>query len=74
MNILLTSAGRRAYMVDYFKQCSGINNVYASNSQYTIALKRADGYLLTPLIYDEAYIKFYEYFNTEFSICTLFRL
>ena len=56
MNILLTSAGRRAYIVDYFKNCSGVNKVYASNSQYTIALKRADGYFLTPLIYDENYI------------------
>ena len=56
MNILLTSAGRRAYIVDYFKQCRDIGNVYASNSVYTIALKRADGYFLSPLIYDPNYI------------------
>ncbi len=56
MNILLTSAGRRAYIVDYFKQCQGVENVYASNSVYTIALKRADGYFLSPLIYDKQYI------------------
>ncbi|MCQ2592441.1 MAG: ATP-grasp domain-containing protein [Treponema sp.] len=56
MNILLTSAGRRAYIVDYFKNCNGIGKVYAANSQYTIALKRADGYFLTPLIYDPNYI------------------
>ena len=56
MNILLTSAGRRAYIVDYFKQCHGIDGVYASNSVYTIALKRADGYFLSPLIYEKNYI------------------
>lgn len=56
MNILLTSAGRRSYIVDYFKECRGVDKVYASNSEYTIALKRADGYLLSPLIYDPEYI------------------
>lgn len=56
MNILLTSAGRRSYIVDYFKQTDGIGKVFASNSAYTIALKRADGYFISPLIYDSEYI------------------
>jgi len=56
MNILLTSAGRRSYIVDYFKIVEGIGKVYASNSVYTIALKRADGYFISPLIYDPEYI------------------
>lgn len=56
MNILLTSAGRRAYIVDYFKQATGIGKVFASNSDYTIALKRADGYFISPLIYSKEYI------------------
>lgn len=56
MNVLLTSAGRRAYIVDYFKQTEGIGKVYASNSDYTIALKRADGYFISPLIYSPDYI------------------
>lgn len=56
MNILLTSAGRRAYIIDYFKACNDFDKVYAANSEFTIALKRADDYLLTPLIYDENYI------------------
>lgn len=56
MNILLTSAGRRSYIVDYFKRCNGVEKVFASNSIYTIALKRADGYFLSPLIYDDNYI------------------
>lgn len=50
MNVLLTSAGRRSYIVDYFKKVNGIGKVYASNSAYTIALKRADGYFISPLI------------------------
>lgn len=56
INILLTSVGRRAYIVDYFKKAEGINKVYASNSNYTIALERADGYFISPLIYSENYI------------------
>lgn len=56
MNILLTSAGRRSYIVDYFKNTDGIDNVYASNSAYTIALKRADDFFISPLIYDPEYI------------------
>jgi len=56
INILLTSAGRRAYIVDYFKNCDGIGKVHASNSDYTIALQRADDYFISPLIYDDEYI------------------
>lgn len=56
MNLLITSAGRRSYIIDYFKACSGIDNIYASNSEYSIALKRADKYLITPLIYSNEYI------------------
>lgn len=56
MNVLLTSAGRRAYIVDYFKQAKGFDKIFASNSNYTIALKRADGYFISPLIYSKEYI------------------
>ena len=36
MNILLTSAGRRTYMVEYFKEVlNGNGEVHASNSDYT---------------------------------------
>lgn len=56
VNILLTSAGRRSYIVDYFKKTKGVGKVYASNSVYTIALKRADSYFISPLIYDPLYI------------------
>lgn len=57
MNILLTSAGRRGYLVEYFKDAlQGKGKVYASNSEYTIALQKADGYFLSPLIYQDTYI------------------
>ncbi|MCQ2091763.1 MAG: ATP-grasp domain-containing protein [Fibrobacter sp.] len=59
MNILLTSAGRRTYMVDYFKKAlNGSGKVFASNSILTHTLLQADEYVLTPNIYDEQYISF----------------
>lgn len=39
MNILLTSAGRRTYLVEYFKKAlGGQGKVYASNSIDTYTL------------------------------------
>lgn len=56
INILLTSAGRRSYIIDYFKATNGIGKVYASNSEYSIALKKADDFFISPLIYSPEYI------------------
>ncbi len=57
MNILLTSAGRRSYLVKYFKEAiHGSGKVYASNSEFTIALQEADGFFISPLIYESNYI------------------
>ena len=57
MNILLTSAGRRSYLVKYFRDAlNGKGRVYASNSEYTIALQEADGYFICPLIYEPEYV------------------
>ena len=59
MNILLTSAGRRTYMIEYFKQAlNGTGKVFASNSILTYTLEQADEYVLTPNIYDDSYISF----------------
>lgn len=59
MNILLTSAGRRSYLVDYFIDAlEGSGLVHASNSEWTTALEAADEAVITPLIYDENYIDF----------------
>lgn len=59
MNILLTSAGRRTYLVKYFQEAlNGEGKIFASNSIFTPTLAVADGYVLTPQIYDNSYIDF----------------
>lgn len=58
-NILLSCVGRRAYMISYFKDAlNGEGKVFATNSELTYALLRADGYAIAPLIYDCSYIDF----------------
>lgn len=59
MNIILTSVGRRTYMVNYFKEAlRGIGLVHAANSVETYAMSTADKSVITPLIYGENYIEF----------------
>ena len=60
MNVMLTSVGRRAYMVKYFKEVLGnAGKVYVSNSDdKSIAFKYADKKVISPLIYDKNYIPF----------------
>lgn len=59
MNILLTSAGRRGYLIRYFqKALEGKGKVFATNSHYTPTLGYADSYAISPLIYDSSYIDF----------------
>ena len=60
MNVLLTSVGRRAYMVKYFKEVLGEKGlVHVCNSDdKSIAFKYADRKVISPLIYDENYIPF----------------
>ena len=59
MNILLTSAGRRTYMVDYFKKAVGAEGkVYAANSQMSPALHESDGMIISPIIFSKEYIPF----------------
>ena len=60
MNILLTSVGRRAYMVKYFKEAVGTQGkVHICNSDdKTVAFHYADKGVISPLIYDENYIPF----------------
>lgn len=58
-NILLTSAGRRTYLIEYFKEAvAGEGRVHAANSQICPAFAAADQWVITPLIYDENYIPF----------------
>lgn len=60
MNLLITSAGRRGYIVEYFKEAIGNEGkVYVGNSSsLSAAFSYADGHVITPLIYDNAYIPF----------------
>ncbi|MBR0415001.1 MAG: ATP-grasp domain-containing protein [Clostridia bacterium] len=60
MNILLTSVGRRSYLVHYFKEeLKGRGRVFVSNSsELSPAFRVADGHTVTPLIYDEDYIPY----------------
>lgn len=69
LNILLTSVGRRGYLVEYFKKVlNGMGKVYASNSEYTSAFQHADEYIISPLIYDGNYIDFLLDYCKEHSI------
>ncbi|MBD5531507.1 MAG: ATP-grasp domain-containing protein [Lachnospiraceae bacterium] len=60
MNLFITSAGRRGYIVEYFKEVIGNEGkVYVGNSSsLSAAFFYADGQIMTPLIYDSAYIPF----------------
>lgn len=60
MNILLTSVGRRSYLVEYFKEAlAGRGEVHVSNSSsLNPAFRCADHSVVTPLAYSKEYIPF----------------
>lgn len=59
MNILITSAGRRSYLIKYFKKAlKNTGLIHASNSEWSSALQAADKAVITPPIYSSCYIKF----------------
>jgi len=70
MNILLTSAGRRSYLVKYFKEAlNGDGLVHTANSSsLSTAFLYADKTIVTPLIYDKNYIPFLLSYCKENSI------
>ena len=59
-NILLTSAGRRSYLVKYFQEAlNGSGQVHAANSSpLSPAMQAADKSVITPIIYSNEYIPF----------------
>ena len=59
-NILLTSVGRRSYLVNYFKKSlQGNGKVFVSNSHnLNASFQFADGSVISPLIHDIEYINF----------------
>lgn len=58
MKVLLTSVGRRAYMIKYFKEVLGEKGeVHVCNSDnLTVAFQYADKSFVSPLIYSDEYI------------------
>ncbi len=60
INILFTSAGRRTYLINYFKEIfdGSRGEVHAGNSKYSVALNIADKNVITPEIYDKKFIYF----------------
>lgn len=60
MNILLTSVGRRSYLVKYFKDALGSNGtIHVMNSDpVSPAFLKADKATVSPLIYSKNYIPF----------------
>jgi carbamoyl-phosphate synthase large subunit len=60
INILLTSVGRRGYLVSYFKEAlAGMGKVHATNSTAcNPAFVLADSYSVSPIIYSDEYIPF----------------
>ena len=76
MNILLTSVGRRGYLIDYFKKAlQGKGEVHVANSSaVTPAFSRADHSVVTPLIYDKEYIDFLLTYCREYKISVIISL
>lgn len=75
MNILLTSVGRRSYIVEYFRQAlAGAGVVFAANSELTYAVSQADNHIITPLIYDPDYIPFLLQYCQDKKITALLSL
>ncbi len=58
MNVLLTSAGRRSYLVEYFKEALlGVGKVFCSNMfAHSAAMYAADLAFTTPPAYDPQYV------------------
>lgn len=70
MNILFTCAGRRNYLINYFKEAlKGEGKVFAADMQLTApALVDADVALQVPAVYDEEYMPKLEYIIRKYQI------
>jgi len=70
MNVLLTCAGRRNYLVKYFQEAlAGHGSVYGADASETSpALSEADGAFKVPDIYDPSYI------DCLLSICKAYKI
>ncbi|KZL93683.1 hypothetical protein [Clostridium magnum] len=76
MKILLTSVGRRSYLVKYFKEIIGINGeVHVSiSSDLNPAFQCADKCVIAPSIYEDSYIPFLKKYCIENQINAIISL
>lgn len=76
MNILLTSVGRRSYLVTYFKKVLGKEGEVhvANSSDISPAFLVADYHVVSPLIYDKNYIPFLKKYCVENHIKAIISL
>lgn len=75
MNILITSSGRRTYLVEYLRKAlGGSGEIHAANSVYSIALQMADKFVCTPKIYEDQYIDFLLKYSLENNISAIISL
>lgn len=76
LNILLTSVGRRSYLVEYFKEAlNGTGKIHVANSsELSPALQVADKAVVTPLIYNGEYIPFLKKYCVENNITAIISL
>lgn len=75
INILLTTVGRRTYLVEYFKEAlHGKGKLYVSNSIYTYTVSKADGFCQTPSFFDNTYIPTIISFCKEKNISAIISL
>lgn len=76
VNILFTCAGRRNYLINYFKEAlNGEGNILASDVQYNApALIDADIPLLVPGIYDSNYISALKKIIKEYGVNAIISL
>ena len=76
LNILLTSVGRRTYLVDYIKEALGKDGdiFVANNTPETPVFQLTDKKVITPLIYDKSYIPFLMDYCKQNSITVIIPL
>ena len=69
MNILITSAGTRGYLIRYFKEAlKEKGKIFAADcSKYAPALYNADNYFIVPTVSDKNYIDELAILNCHFS-------
>lgn len=76
MNLLFTSAGRRSYLIEYFKEALGDRGVIhaANSSLYSTAMEFSDYAIQSPLIHEEAYIPFLKAYCIQHDITAIIPL